>query len=281
MVPEKHCVSAKSRPDPRVMSNRMDKSSGASRKAVRAAVDNGPSSLSLRWRSGKRAPPTRIVIGIAIAIVLAATYALLSKTGALATILDGAALQERIVRLGVLGPLAVIGLMAGAIVLSPVPSAPIALAAGAAFGHTWGTVYVLIGAEIGALIAFAIARLLGYEVLHRWFGDRLSVGLLGSQNTLMAIVFVTRLVPFISFDLVSYAAGLTPLSPWRFAVATLAGIAPASFLLAHFGSEMASADARRTAISVLALGGITLVPVAIRLMLDRRRRRAAKRLDAS
>ena len=263
------------------MSNRMDKSSGASRKAVRAAVDNGPSSLSLRWRSGKRAPPTRIVIGIAIAIVLAATYALLSKTGALATILDGAALQERIVRLGVLGPLAVIGLMAGAIVLSPVPSAPIALAAGAAFGHTWGTVYVLIGAEIGALIAFAIARLLGYEVLHRWFGDRLSVGLLGSQNTLMAIVFVTRLVPFISFDLVSYAAGLTPLSPWRFAVATLAGIAPASFLLAHFGSEMASADARRIAISVLALGGITLIPVAVKLMLDRRRRRAAQRSDAS
>lgn len=262
------------------MSNRINKSSGASGKAVRAAVDNGPSNLSLRSRSEKRAARVRIVIGIVIAILLAATYALLSKTGALATILDGAALQERIVRLGLFGPLAVIGLMTGAIVLSPIPSAPIALAAGAAFGHTWGTIYVLIGAEIGALIAFAIARLLGYEVLHRWFGDRLSVGLLGSQNTLMAIVFVTRLVPFISFDLVSYAAGLTSLSAWRFAVATLAGIAPASFLLAHFGSEMASADARRIAISVLALGGITLVPVAIRLVLDRRRRRAVKQSDA-
>ncbi|MFQ5846521.1 MAG: TVP38/TMEM64 family protein [Candidatus Methylomirabilales bacterium] len=223
----------------------------------------------------------RIVVGFVIVIVLAATYALLSKTGALATILDGAALQERIVRLGLFGPLAVIGLMAVAIVLNPIPSAPIALAGGAAFGHTWGTMYVLTGAEIGALIAFAIGRLLGYEVLHRWFGDRLSLGLLGSQNALMAIVFVTRLVPFISFDLVSYAAGLTPLATWRFAVATLAGIAPASFLLAHFGSEMVSADTRRITISVLALGGLTLIPVAVKLILDRRRRRAAKRSDAS
>ncbi len=280
MVPEKRCVFGKSRPDPRVMSNRIDNSSGPSGNTAPAAIDNVPSSLSLRSRSEKRAARVRIVIGIVIAILLAATYALLSKTGALAIILDGAALQERIVRLGLFGPLAVIGLMAGAIVLSPIPSAPIALAAGAAFGHTWGTIYVLIGAETGAVIAFAIARLLGYEVLHRWFGDRLSFGLLGSQNTLMAIVFATRLVPFISFDLVSYAAGLTLLSAWRFAVATLAGIAPASFLLAHFGSEMASADARRIAISVLALGSLTLIPVAVRLVLAHRRKRAADRSDA-
>jgi uncharacterized membrane protein YdjX (TVP38/TMEM64 family) len=40
----------------------------------------------------------------------------------------------------------------------------------------------------------------------------------------MTIVFVSRLLPFISFDIVSYAAGLTRLAMWRFAVATLAGI---------------------------------------------------------
>jgi len=44
-----------------------------------------------------------------------------------------------------------------------------------------------------------------------------------------------------------YAAGLTPPSAWRFAVATLAGIVPAGFLLAHFGDELASADAGRMA----------------------------------
>ena len=50
-----------------------------------------------------------------------------------------------------------------AIVMSPIPSAPIALAAGAAYGHLWGAVYVAAGSLSGALIAFGIARFLGRE----------------------------------------------------------------------------------------------------------------------
>lgn len=220
--------------------------------------------------------PTKIAAGIVIVILLVGAYWFLSRAGALTIIYDGAKLHEYIVRLGVFGPLAVIVLMTGAIVLSPIPSAPIALAAGLAFGHIWGTVYIVIGAESGALIAFTIGRLLGYEVLRKWFGDRLSVGLFGSQNTLMALVFVGRLLPFVSFDIVSYAAGLTSLAFWRFAVATLVGIIPISFLLAHFGNEMASANIQRITMAVLALGGITLIPVAVKWVLVRRQKRTVE-----
>lgn len=223
----------------------------------------------------------RILIGVAIVAALAGAYALLSWTGALATITHEPTLARLVVELGVVGPLAIIGLLAVAIVLNPIPSAPIALAAGAAYGHLWGTVYVVIGAEIGALTAFAIARLVGYEVLQRWFGKRPSLGSSRSQNALMAIVFASRLLPFVSFDLVSYAAGLTPLAPWRFAVATLAGIIPASFLLAHFGGEMASADADRILLAVLALGALTLLPFAGKMLLDRYRDKRADRRSAS
>lgn len=208
----------------------------------------------------------------ALLVLLAATYWLLHETGALTTILDRAALHDHITQLGAWGPLMVIGLMVLAIMVSPIPSAPIAMAAGAAYGHAWGTLYVLLGAEIGAFAAFGVARLLGRETLQRWFGDRLSVGLLGSQNTLMGIVLVSRLLPFISFDIVSYAAGLTALSFWRFAIATLVGIAPTSFLLAHFGGEMATGESGRIMGSVLALGAITLIPLAVKIVRDRRRR---------
>ena len=136
---------------------------------------------------------------------------------------------------------------------------------------------MLIGAEAGALIAFAIARLLGCDVMRKFRRQRTSLQLLCSQNTLMAIVFISRLLPFISFDVVSYAAGLTPLSFWRFVVATLAGIIPASFLLAHFGAEMVSADTRRIAISVLALGALTFIPIAVKAVLNRRRKQSTKR----
>jgi uncharacterized membrane protein YdjX (TVP38/TMEM64 family) len=81
---------------------------------------------------------------------------------------------------GVWVPLLVIGLMSVAVVASPLPSAPIALAAGAIYGHAAGTVFVAAGAELGALVAFMIARVLGHDVLRRWFGERLDIGLLGS-----------------------------------------------------------------------------------------------------
>lgn len=188
---------------------------------------------------------------------------------------DEAWIARTVAGAGWLGPLVIVGLMASAIVFSPLPSAPIALAAGAAYGHTFGTLYVLIGAEVGAMAAFALARFLGYRAMRRWFGEGLEVGLIGSQTALMATVFVTRLLPFVSFDLVSYAAGLTALTLWRFALATLAGIVPASFVLAHFGDEMASGEADRILWTALALGLLTGAPLLAGWWL--RRRRAATR----
>lgn len=197
------------------------------------------------------------MIGAGLFAILAVVYGVFSDRG----IIELAAEQDKLAAwidgIGFFGPLAIITLITLAIVFSPIPSAPVALAAGAVYGHGWGALYVLLGAELGALIAFILARLLGHELLRRWLGERLSFGLLGSQNKLMGIVFLSRMLPFISFDLVSYAAGLSVLSFWRFALATLAGIIPMSFLLAHFGSDLASGDQKRMAITILLLGVIT------------------------
>lgn len=170
-------------------------------------------------------------------------------------------LEALVAQAGLWGPVLIVGLMAIAVVASPIPSAPIALVAGAAYGHLWGTVQVVLGAELGALIAFGLARILGHDVLRRVFGDRMDAGLLGSQTALTATVFASRLMPFVSFDMISYAAGLSSLHVWRFALATFAGIVPASFLLAHFGGEAVSGDLGRTTWAVLGLGLVTGLPL--------------------
>jgi uncharacterized membrane protein YdjX (TVP38/TMEM64 family) len=176
-------------------------------------------------------------------------------------LMEGERLDMLVARAGIWGPAVIVTLMTVAVVASPIPSAPIALVAGAAYGHLWGTVQVVIGAELGALIAFGLARVLGHDVLRRVFGDRVDAGLLGSQTALMATVFASRLMPFVSFDMISYAAGLSRLHAWRFALATMAGIVPASFLLAHFGGEAVSGDLGRTTWAVLGLGLITGLPL--------------------
>lgn len=182
-------------------------------------------------------------------------------------LMDSERLEMLVARAGPWGPVLIVVLMIVAVVASPIPSAPIAMAAGAAYGNLWGTVQVVIGAELGALIAFGLARILGHDALRRVFGDRVDKGLLGSQNALTLTVFVSRLMPFVSFDMVSYAAGLSRLQPWRFAVATLAGIVPASFLLTHLGGKAVSGDLGGTVWAVFALGlvtGLPLVWVALR-----------------
>jgi uncharacterized membrane protein YdjX (TVP38/TMEM64 family) len=178
-------------------------------------------------------------------------------------------LQRWIDAAGLLGPVLVVALMTVAIVASPLPSAPVALAAGAAYGHTFGTMLVVLGAELGAVAAFLLARGLGRPFVERHVGQKLSEGFLGSQNTLTFLVFGSRLLPFLSFDMISYAAGLSNLHFWRFALATLAGIIPASFLLAHLGSEAMNGDARTATWTAAALGGFTALSLVFANWRDR------------
>lgn len=175
--------------------------------------------------------------------------------------LDPETLARKATDLGLLGPLTIIGLMTIAVVASPIPSAPIAIASGAAFGQFAGSIYVAIGAETGALVAFMIARIGGHRAVERLLAGRASSGLLGSQNALTLAVFASRLLPFISFDAISYAAGLSRIHLWRFLLATLAGILPASFLLALLGAEAVSDGPGMATWVALGLGLLTALPL--------------------
>lgn len=166
--------------------------------------------------------------------------------------------------LGLIGPVVIIGLIAIAVIITPIPSAPIALVSGALYGHTFGTVYVVLGALSGALIAFMISRKLGYDYVNKKLHHKMPQKIVGSQNALMMIVFVTRLAPFISFDVISYAAGLTKLTFSRFFIATLMGIIPISFILAHLGSEVENGEMESIVTALILLGFFTLVPLVIK-----------------
>lgn len=177
--------------------------------------------------------------------------------------LDAATVKNLVERVGILGPIAIVAFMTVAVVASPIPSAPIALAAGAAYGHYAGAALVAIGSEIGAMLAFVIARYLGWDALGLLLKGKEDYGLLGSQNALTLIVFVSRLLPFVSFDAMSYAAGLSKIHFWRFLLATLAGILPASFLLAHFGATALSGEFGAWEYLIFGLGLLTAVPLLL------------------
>ena len=61
----------------------------------------------------------------------------------------------------------------------------------------------------------------------------------------------------------SYAAGLSRLHLWRFLIATLAGILPASFLLAHIGAEAMSGSFDAAEWVIVGLGVMTATPLIL------------------
>lgn len=126
--------------------------------------------------------------------------------------------------------------MALAIVISPLPSLPLDVAGGAVFGVVLGTVYAATGALVGALVSFWIARRLGRDVIERFLGHHVHLCSRCNSRVLFLVVFASRLVPFVSFDIVSYGAGLTAMSARSFALATFFGMLPMTAAYAGLGN---------------------------------------------
>lgn len=216
----------------------------------------------------------RLLLPVLLISLLIGGYLLLQWLGIDQWITDTSNITATINNAGIAGPLIIIGLMMLAIVFNPLPSAPIALAAGSLYGHTFGTMYIVAGALTGSLIAFLIARYAGRRYVQQLqLVQSYRLQRISSQNSLTLLIFISRLVPFISFDLVSYAAGLTTITLWRFALATLLGLIPASFLLAHFGGEMVQLDDDKLWMIAVLIGLITILPVLYQLY---KRRQAGK-----
>ena len=148
---------------------------------------------------------------------------------------------------GSLAPLVLMLFMALSVVITFIPSLPLDIAAGALFGPVLGTVYCAAGAVGGAVAAFLISRYYGREFVARHLSGHINFCPECSDRLLTKVVFASRLLPIISFKLVSYGAGLTMMTVRAFSLATLAGMLPMTFVYNYFGSAILSAS-RGTAV---------------------------------
>jgi len=174
----------------------------------------------------------------AVAVALAGALFALLPLSEMSSLLKPDRIEIWLSQAGVFAPLLFILIMAIAVVVSPIPSLPLDVAAGAFFGPLLGTAYAVIGALAGAVASFWIARLLGRELIERVLGGHVNFCVTCSDRLLTRIVFLSRLLPFVSFDIVSYGAGLTKMSTGKFALATGLGTIPLTFFYTSLGSSV-------------------------------------------
>ncbi len=181
-----------------------------------------------------------IVLSAIVAILI--VFIWIAKTVDFEEAFNSDAFADLLRSAGPFAPIALILIMAIAVVISPIPSLPLDLAAGAVFGPALGATYAVIGAEIGAIISFLIARALGRELLSKLLRTNVVFCERCSDHHLVILLVLARLLPVFSFDIISYGAGLTNVSLKAFALATLIGMIPPTFALTYLGSSAISAQ---------------------------------------
>ena len=148
-------------------------------------------------------------------------------------------LQEFFRSFGLAAPLVYVGLVLVEVVVAPIPGAMLYAPGGLIFGGFWGGLLSLIGNVLGAGVACGLMREFGRPLAQRWFQGE-SLRIYEAQLTRRGawVVFLLRVNPLTSTDLVSYAAGLTSMPISKVMLGTLLGMAPLCWAQAYLADTL-------------------------------------------
>lgn len=137
--------------------------------------------------------------------------------------------------LGVWGPVVFIAAYSMAAVFL-IPGFLLTMAAGALWGVGLGIAYVMVGAGVGATLAFLSGRYLARARVHAYVErhPRLAAIDRAVEHEGLRLVFLLRLSPLVPFNLLNYVLGISRVRV-RDYIGGLAGMTPAVAMYVYFG----------------------------------------------
>lgn len=196
-------------------------------------------------KSKKNSNLPRLIILLLIAVSLIAYLAVPSVNSTInqaAAVLASANLDAVAEYIRSFGPYAVVFsffLMVFSSLVAPLPAFMITLSNAAIFGWWQGAILSWSSAMVGAALCFFVARGLGRDVVEKFAGRGALAGVEGYfEKYGTKTVLICRLLPFVSFDAVSYFAGLTPIGFGAFFIATGIGQLPATIVYSYVGGML-------------------------------------------
>ncbi len=158
-------------------------------------------------------------------------------------------------------PLVYVLFFAVSMLIVPIPTGPVPIAAAVAFGGIQAFFYTMLDGVLGASLCFWVARRWGRPALQRFLPakvmqevDRLS-SLLGIR-----ILIILRLFPIFGVDIVSYGAGLTQISFKTYLVISVLASAPTVILVSVVGDGLRENNTLAL-IGLAALAVFLLIPL--------------------
>ena len=150
-------------------------------------------------------------------------------------------LKDYFQELGPLAPVVYVLFVTIEVVVAPIPGVMLYAPGGIIFGPVTGGALALAGNVAGAGIACMVTRTIGANWLTVFLDSK---GINHAQRTIESkgvwLIFLLRLNPLTSSDIVSYAAGFTRIPVWKVMLATGCGMAPLCFAQAWMADSLLS-----------------------------------------
>jgi len=200
----------------------------------------------------------------------------LVRAGGAGQYLEPERLRALFAGFGVVAPLVYIAFYTVAPALM-LPGLPISMAGATVFGPVWGVVYTIVGATLGACLAFLIARYGARDwVERRLVGQRWSkLHRETAQNGWKAVA-VTRLIPLFPFNLLNFAFGLTRISFPQYALASFVFMLPGTIAFVTFSSSLLGLLKGKLSgeffLGIALIAGVSALPKLARLYQGRKLR---------
>jgi len=154
-----------------------------------------------------------------------------------------------------------VGLYIAVTALSLPGATILTLAGGFLFGTLPATIFVNLGATVGATLAFLAARYVLRDWVERKFGRWLEPLQEGFAKNAFSYLMTLRLIPLFPFFAVNLVSGLTRMNVGTYAAATALGIIPGSFVYAYAGRQLGTLNSLREIASPHVLGAFVLLGV--------------------
>lgn len=162
-------------------------------------------------------------------------------------------------------------------IAAPIPAFLITLSNAAIFGWVKGAILSWSSAMAGAALCFFLARALGRDAVEKLTsrGAMESVDVFFERYGKYAIL-ICRLLPFVSFDFVSYGAGLTNMGFWPFFIATGIGQLPATIVYSYVGGTL-TGGAQKLFLGLLTLFALSImIGIAKKVYNDKQKKKGGK-----
>jgi uncharacterized membrane protein YdjX (TVP38/TMEM64 family) len=193
-----------------------------------------------------------VVVGVAALLWLSGWGAALWEVFS-----DRERLQGMLRGTGALAPLLFVALLVVQAVVAPLPAPALAIVGGYGFGVVEGFVLTWLGSLIGGVISFALSRRFG----RRFVAESARAARLDRfvEEHGAVLIFVLRLIPLVSFDAISYAAGLSSIRFRAFLLATALGMAPGTFAFVYVGGSESGPWTWAVLLGLAVLAGVAYV----------------------